>query len=317
MIVFCDQLKIDFFSSELNDCANALLLTGKCGSNIPRLKLFYFLPYRKTKVSLTKFNRFGQMQILLLKLLISPVLTAIMVLVGKKHGHTIGGLLVGLPFVAGPIAFVIALQNGNSFASNAAKGTLLGIISLALFTCTYAWTAKRCHWLLSVAISWPVFLIATFLFKDIDVSIFTAYSLAIAILFIILLVFPKHEEKPQDVKMPKWDIPFRMALVTTFLIGLTYVSKSLGPHLSGLLTPFPIYGTIFAVTTHHFYGHNATISLQKGAIIGLFSFATFFFTVGIFISTLGVGLTFIIAIFAALAIQGAYLLLATNVRFIK
>src|SRR5207248_1789769 len=44
--------------------------------------------------------------------------------------------------------------------------------------------------------------------------------------------------------LPHWDIPARMIVATAFVVLLTGIAPALGPRLSGLLAPFPLYASI-------------------------------------------------------------------------
>ena len=249
------------------------------------------------------------MEILIIKILIAPFLIGLTTLAGRRYGHTISGLLVGLPLTSGPIAFILALQNGTTFSSASSKGILLGIISVGMFSLAYAWTAKRFNWISCLAAGWAAYFLVTFLLIGIDFNLYAAFLTVIVSLLLILFSFPRHTDNHLKITTPAWDIPLRMIVATAFIIGLTYFSKKLGAHLSGLLSPFPVYGTIFAASTHCLYGTNATIKLLRGIVIGSFSFAAFFLVVGQFILSIGIGWTFFIAGLTALALQGAYIFL--------
>ena len=47
-----------------------------------------------------------------------------------RLGHRAGGLVGGLPVVAGPILLIYAVEQGETFAEEAAAGAVLGIVSL-------------------------------------------------------------------------------------------------------------------------------------------------------------------------------------------
>lgn len=257
------------------------------------------------------------MGILMIKILIAPLLIGLATLAGRRYGHTISGLLVGLPLTSGPIAFILALQNGTDFAVTSSKGILLGLISVGVFSLIYAWTAKLFRWTISLLTSWIAFFMITFFLNHIHVNLYSSYLIVIISLSVILFSFPNDKDEQLKTTAPKWDIPLRMIVATAFIIGLTHFSKNLGAQLSGLLAPFPVYGTIFAVSTHFVYGADATTRLLKGVVIGSFSFATFFLVVGQFISSLGIGWTFLMATFIALALQGAYILLMHKKKIVK
>jgi hypothetical protein len=44
-------------------------------------------------------------------------------LAGRRWGHVISGWLVGIPFTSGPITLFLFLDQGSSFAANAARSS--------------------------------------------------------------------------------------------------------------------------------------------------------------------------------------------------
>ena len=62
-------------------------------------------------------------------------------LAARRWGFMVGGWLAGLPLVSGPISIFLALEQGPPFASQAAHGTLLGVIAVAAFCIVYALAA--------------------------------------------------------------------------------------------------------------------------------------------------------------------------------
>ena len=100
-----------------------------------------------------------------------------------------------------------------------------------------------------------------------------------------------------DIGGPLWHpVRSRLAdIATLFVVGLTEASQQLGPHLTGLLSPFPLYALILAVFAHHFEGPAAAIRVLKGMLQGLFSFAVFFLIVAGLIEKAGTGPTLLLA----------------------
>ena len=58
---------------------------------------------------------------LLLKLMIVPVLVALMSLAARRFGPKIGGLLIGLPWMTGPVIFFLGLERGDAHAAQLAN----------------------------------------------------------------------------------------------------------------------------------------------------------------------------------------------------
>ena len=65
-----------------------------------------------------------------LKITLVPLLIGAITLAGRRWGPSVAGWLSGLPVVAGPIMYFIAIENGAGFASNALVGMLLGVFAM-------------------------------------------------------------------------------------------------------------------------------------------------------------------------------------------
>ncbi|MGH7421072.1 MAG: hypothetical protein ACREI4_05540, partial [Candidatus Rokuibacteriota bacterium] len=87
---------------------------------------------------------------LTLKLVVTPALIGAATLVGRRWGQSIGGWLVGLPLTTGPVAFFIALDQGEPFAATAALGSLGGAAAEAAFCVAYGWVGLRAGWPLAL-----------------------------------------------------------------------------------------------------------------------------------------------------------------------
>ena len=98
-----------------------------------------------------------------------------------------------------------------------------------------------------------------------------------------------------------------MVTATAFVLALTAVSGLLGPQLSGLLTPFPIYATILGAFTYHFQGAAAAGRLLRGVVLGTFTFAFFFLIVAATIEREGIVVAFGAAALASLLLHGCSL----------
>jgi hypothetical protein len=84
--------------------------------------------------------------LLALKLLLAPGFVVVSSLVGRRFGVRVGGVVGGLPAIAGPILLVLALAHGAAFAARAATGTLLGIVALVAFVVAYVAVSHRREW---------------------------------------------------------------------------------------------------------------------------------------------------------------------------
>jgi hypothetical protein len=98
-----------------------------------------------------------------------------------------------------------------------------------------------------------------------------------------------------------------MVVATTFVLLLTGSASALGPQLTGLLAPFPLYAAILAVFAHHQAGAPLATRVLHGLLLGLFAFASFFVVLTALIEQVGVATAFAAALTIALVIQAGSL----------
>jgi hypothetical protein len=245
--------------------------------------------------------------LLLLKLILTPLLIGSISVAERRFGPAVSGWLVGLPLTSAPVALFLALEQGTAFASRVAQGTLMGIISQAAFCVVYAWLSFRVNWLGCWLAGWGVFFTATFVFTHISPPLPLAFVGVVGCLLVVLLLWPRQRGQVAETKPPAWDIAGRMLVATGFVLGLTGVAPVLGPRLSGLLSPLPIFATIFAVFTHHLQGATVARQVLHGVVISSFACAVFFLVVAGLLTRWGVVATFSVALVAALLTQGCAL----------
>jgi hypothetical protein len=96
------------------------------------------------------------------------------------------------------------------------------------------------------------------------------------------------------------------------VLTLTAVSGALGPHLSGLLAPFPIITSVLAAFTHAHGGVAQVNVLLRNFLLGFYGFAAFCFTLAVALPALATAVAFGLAVVAALAVQAVTFLLRTR-----
>ncbi|HEV2239275.1 MAG TPA: hypothetical protein VGR57_21645, partial [Ktedonobacterales bacterium] len=141
------------------------------------------------------------------------------------------------------------------------------------------------------------------------VPVVPMYLAGCALLLALLALLPRKLSAGAPALPPAWDIPLRMVVATAFLLLITGLAPRLGPQLSGLLTPFPIFASVLGAFTHRLQGAPAAAWLFRGLALGMFAFATFFLVVGLLIAHASVVVTFLLAALVAVAVQGGTLLL--------
>jgi len=111
-------------------------------------------------------------------------------------------------------------------------------------------------------------------------------------------------DRPAAAASLGWDLPARMVVATVFVVLLTGIAPALGPHLTGLLAPFPLYGAVLAVFAHALEGPGPAAAVLRGMLTGLFGFAGFFLVLATCLEGWGLVAAFAAAIALTLAVQG-------------
>ncbi len=248
------------------------------------------------------------MGVLAAKILLAPTFVIAASLVARRYGARIGGLVGGLPVVAGPILLVFALDHGAAFAAGAAAGTLLGLVSLLAFILVYTHLASRMRWAGSLFLGWGAFFVMTAALSTTTVSAGPALAVVLVAIGATLLVLPRARRGQQTaVELPAWDLPLRALSAVALVLALTAVAGQLGAKLSGLLAPFPVIASVLAVFTHAQYGEQDLLRIMRGFVLGLVAYALFCFVLAVSLEALGIAESFLLATLAALTTQAVAL----------
>lgn len=247
------------------------------------------------------------MDTLALKIIVTPLLIGAASLAGRRWGPAVSGWLVGLPLTSGPVTFFLALSHGASFAAAASAGVLAGTISQAAFCLAYGHVSRRSGWFPSLLTGCAAFAVATIALQHVTLPLLVTFLVVLVVLFATLRLLPSgdREDATAASAPPRWDLPVRMVVATVFVVVLTAAASALGPHLTGLLAPFPLYAGILAIFAHRSQGAGAAVRVLRGLQVGLFGFACFFLVLGVLLEHAGIA--FAVAIAVALAVQGCSL----------
>ncbi len=239
---------------------------------------------------------------LLFKILLAPLLIAAVTLAGRKWGPAVAGWLLGLPLTSGPVLLFLALEQGPQFASQAARGCLLGLVAWAAFTIAYAYCCRKWSWLVSTIFGWMAYFVVAIVLLPMTMNVVWAFLLVIVALVATLVAFPPGAPARNKVLEEKNELWLRMISAAVIVLALTGLAKLLGPTKSGLLTTVPAYSTILAVFTHH-QQPAAAITVLKGVVTGLFTAAIFFLVLSLALLRLGGVTAFALAAVGALVMQ--------------
>ena len=246
------------------------------------------------------------MNLLLAKLILTPLATLTAILVGRRWGDVVGGWIAGLPITSAPVAVFLTLEHGPAFAAAASAGSVAGVASQASFCMGYAAVASA---------GWPLgFLAGATGYVGVAALLQVAEPAPIALvvlsgLFLAAARFsiPAARARFPISHSPRWEIPARMALVTAIVVAVTTLATTFGPRASGVMASFPWIGIALAVFAHRAHGAKAGVAVLRGMAIALYGFLAFFALLGFALTRIPAPLEFLAATATALAVQFATL----------
>lgn len=181
-----------------------------------------------------------------------------------------GGRFMGWPLVTGPIIFIIFLQEGADFAAKTAHGALLGQISLIAFAWSYAVTALRAPWYISITTASVIYIGSVYLVSLLNVPLWLTFVLLILSLILVNRFWPKYQPITTPLSSPRWELYLRIVLVITLVFVLSEFSQTLGPGLTGGFSTYPVIATIMGTFNHMRFGASAAIALHHGLMQRLY-----------------------------------------------
>lgn len=242
------------------------------------------------------------MNLLLAKLILTPLAILAAILVGRRWGDTFGGWLAGLPLTSAPVAIFLAIEQGPAFAAASSAGSMAGVASQASFCLGYAALAR---------VGWPIGFIAGgigytgvgIVLNKIAPPPLVLMVVSGAMLASARWFIPRAAQSYPSSKSPGWEIPARIALVTAIVFGVTSFASLLGPRASGVTASFPWIGGALAVFAHRAHGAEAGLAVLRGLATALYGFLTFFAVLGSCLTLIPATAAFAAATAGALAVQ--------------
>jgi hypothetical protein len=231
------------------------------------------------------------MDLIPLKLLLTPLIVLGLGAVARRWGPGLGGLVTGLPLTSGPVFAFVAIEQGPEFAAAAAVGILIGIASVGIFCLTYASVARHLRWPAGVIAGAGGFIGCTALFQATSPGLGPAALITVGVLGAVLFVFPRPSQAGPTRSRPAWDLPGRALTSTALVFVLTAAAPRLGPQLGGLLTPFPAFAIVLAAFTQAHDGAAAATVFLRGVVLASFANAAFFILAALALLPWGLGPT--------------------------
>jgi hypothetical protein len=249
------------------------------------------------------------MNILALKLLLAPLIIGGASLAGRRWGPVVSGWLIGLPLTSGPVVFFVAISHTEAFAASTVLGTLSGGLSLVAFCLSDAGLAVRFRGPVAIIGILLCFAGLTLLMQNLILPLGIIFTLVFLAILLGLWLMPEGKKLVMlESKPGRWDLPARILIGTSFILGLTGIAPFIGPRLTGLLSTIPLYTAILTIFAHRLQGPAGAASVLRGLLYGLFGFAGFYLVMALVLGQTSLGLAFGAAIFTTLVVQGLSLL---------
>lgn len=241
--------------------------------------------------------------LLLFKIAVPPVLVALMSLAARRWGATIGGLIMGLPWMTGPVVFFLALDRGAEFGYRAAIGTELAVWSMCAFILAFGFASRIAPWWGSLPAAIAAFFATAALTRGLDLPLWLAALIGAILLVATFSVLPRPRSTATPGALPWWDIPARMACTFLLVAAIILSAERLGGQLSGIVASYPVILTVIGSFTLHQWGRDALLRVLRGISLSLLSFVAFFLVMGEMIGKIGPVAAFALATPAAVGVS--------------
>ncbi|MBK8763282.1 MAG: hypothetical protein IPM01_01090 [Burkholderiaceae bacterium] len=240
---------------------------------------------------------------LALKLSLVPLFLMLVTLAGRRYGPGVAGWLAGLPVVAGPILYFIALENGPAFASAAAASSTSAVLASVSFSVAYAHVAQRRDWPVALFLAVVVWVCAAVLLHRLPADPLVCLGIALASLLAAPRLFPAPVPLAAAIRAGSGELALRMAAGALMTLFVTYLASPLGSRWSGLLAVFPTLGSVLAVFSQRTQGAAYAATLLRAMATGLYSFAAFGITLSLALGSFGVPASFAMAVASCVIVQ--------------
>lgn len=254
------------------------------------------------------------MLILVAKLVLAPVLIALVTLAGRRWGPEAAGWLAGIPITGGPILLFIAIEQGEPFAARTATAALCGLVAFTAHCLAFAWVAPRLRWWAALPVGWAAYFLAGWPLTQWHPPTLVAALAGAAALITTAMLLPRPRAAHVRVVAPSWEMPLRMAATAAVVLTVTGLAHWLGAGWSGVLTVFPTAATVLGAFALAQGGSDAVARTLRGMQFGMLCLTGFFATIALGLERFGLATTFALALAIALAGQALTLVVVRLAR---
>jgi hypothetical protein len=239
---------------------------------------------------------------LLLRVLLTPLAVLVGTVAQRRLGHSISGLIIGLPLASLPLLWLVALQHGSAFARSMTGALLVGSIAEAVVLWLYARLTMHVSPLLALGGTLTAFATVAGAVNFLKLSAILAALITAAGFALALWLWPSNavDTASPSGRSRLW---LRLVLSAVFTLVIVSLAGRLGPVVSGLVDALPAMSLMMAFMTHQDHGANASSTFLRGVTRGSYSYLVAMLVLAETLRWGNLPLAFALAMGAALAVQ--------------
>ena len=164
---------------------------------------------------------------LALKITLAPALVVAATLAARRWGDRVGGIVIAIPVVAGPVLLVLAIDHGAAFVERAATGALIGIVAVCGFCLAFD-RAAALGVAGAVVASWLTYAAFAVPLAHVHVAPFAGLAVALAAIGITRAIMRGPEPNAAAPPAPpRWDLWARAAATSVLVVALNTAAGAL------------------------------------------------------------------------------------------
>ena len=242
---------------------------------------------------------------LALKIVLVPVLIAAITLAGRRWGQGFAGWLGSFPIVAGPILFILALENGNAFGAEAARAALAGVAPSMVFYVVYTRLAQYARWPWVVLASLLVWFAVAATLLALHAPLWLTVLVTAASLYAAPRLMPASAPVIPHASH-RLELPARMLTGAAVTLLSSELGRWGGSGVSGFAALFPSIGMVVASFNHAQSSAAAATEFLRGMTRGMWSVAGFCLALSFALPLLALPMAFVVAVLVALLTHAAF-----------
>ena len=246
------------------------------------------------------------MDLLFIKLTLTPLLMAGVSLASRRWGGAVGGLLAGLPLTAAPVSIYLTIEQGHAFTALMAVSAIGGIGAVTLSYLVYIGAGRRLPIAATMALAALSFLLASALLRALELPLGLVLALDGLLIATAFMRNRQAAETRVLTTYTVWDLPARILVSTAMVLAITFSARIIGPRFSGLLSTVPMIGWPLIVFAHKQQGYGEAVLVAFGIMRGVLGLIAFYLVVDLLLPTRSALATFPLALAVSLAVTAGW-----------